>query len=359
MRHCKEAVVKPLSITKAYGYINEWGVSYAEKFRHRNALFIGSADTTVCALIMRMPNGISEAYCLFHHWTEGEDKHLNFFTSVASCINLEKQDAPKWFFDGEQVELKELAKTSNEEAAQRARMVVSGLPALACLAYKSYLINEAFRSPKFWVNEPILMVPKSCGKVDIALNVVESFLSFICSGMGGLMSPAYLRTRELVHSYAITPWQMYLNAGCDPKIMMSDFGKKQGMLGKLIKVVSDTIEQPIEMLGVNQRSLPLLLSPIQIKAFKDCVPWFVMDVDGYVVPQHKDCFLMGRRMDTFQTQHKSHIAARQLGFEIPNIEELRQQTRSAETPNQKAPLVVELKTPAQITPVVELESSKT
>jgi len=353
MRHCKEAVVKPLSVTKAYGYVNEWGLSYAERFRHRNALFVGSADTTVCALIMRMPNGISEAYCLFHHWTEGEGRHLNFSTSVAFSVNLGKLDTPKWLFDGEQVELEELAKTSNEEAAQRARMVVSGLPALACLAYKSHLINEAFGHPRVLVNEPILMVPRTCGKIDVASNMVEQFLSFICSGMGGLMSPAYLRTKELVQSYAVTPWQMYLNAGCDPQTMMSDFGKKPGMLGMLIKIVSDVIDQPIEMLGVNQRNLPLLLSPAQIKEFKDCVPWFVMDQDEYEVPQHKDCFLMGRRMDTFQTQHKSYIAARQLGFEIPNIEELRQQTRSAETPKQKAPAVVEVKPSA-----AELEPSE-
>jgi hypothetical protein len=135
--------------------------------------------------------------------------------------------------------------------------------------------------------------------------------------------------------------------------MMSDFGKKHGMLGTLIQIVSDVIDRPIEMLGVNQKNLPLLLSPAQIKAFKDCVPWFVMDQDEYVVPQHKDCFLMGRRMDTFQTQHKSYIAARQLGFEIPNVEELRQQTRSAETPKQKAPAVVEVKTSA-----AELELSE-
>lgn len=346
MGHCKEAVVKPLSITKAYGYVNEWGLSYAERFRHRNALFVGSADTTVCALIMRMPYGISEAYCLFHHWTEGENRHLNFSTSVAFSVNLENLGTPKWLFDGEQVELEELAKSSNEEAAQRARMVVSGLPALACLAYKSHLINEAFKHPRVLANEPILMVPRSCGKVDLPSNVVEQFLSFICSGMGSLMSPAYLRTKELVQEYEVTPWQMYLNAGCDPQTMMSDFGKKQGMLGTLIKIVSDVINQPIEMLGVNQNNLPLLLSPAQIRSLKECVPWWVMDQEEYVVPRHKDCFLMGRRMDTFQTQHKSYIPAGQLGFEIPDIEELRQQTRSAETPKQRAPAAVEVKTSA-------------
>ena len=343
MGHCKEAVVRPLSITKAYGYVNEWGLSYAERFRHSNTLFIGSADTTVCALILRMPNGISDVYCLFHHWTEGEGKHLDFSTSVAFFVNLGNMDTPRWMFDGEQVELEELARVNNEEAAQKARMVVLGLPALACLAYKSHLINEAFAYSRKLVNEPILMVPRDCGRVDDATNLIEPFLSFICSGMGGLRSPAYLQTKKLVQDYAVTPWQMYLNAGCDPQTMMSDFGKKQGMLGALIKIVSSVIERPIEMLGINQNNLPLLLSSAQIKAFKSCVPWFLMDQEEYVVPQHKDCFLMGRRMDTFQTQHKSYIAARQLGFGIPNIEELRQQTRPAETPKQKAPAIVEVK----------------
>lgn len=353
MRHCKEAVVKPLAITKSYGYINEWGSVYAERFRHRNALFIGSADTTACALIMRMPNGVTDAYCLLHHWEEGNSSHLSFSTSVAFSVNLGRLDAPKWLYDGQIVQLEELVKTSNEEAAQQARMVVSGLPALACLAYKSYLINEAFNHPRVLSNEPILMVPRSSGKIDCASNLVEQFLSFICSGMGSLMSPAYRRTKELVEQYGVTPWQMYVNAGCDPAIMMSDFGKKQGMLGQLIKIVAAVIEDPIRMLGVNERNLPFLLSPAQVQQFKGCVPWFVMDQDEYVVPQHKECFLMGRRMDTFHTHHKSYIACRQLGFEIPDIEELRQQTRSAETPAQKAPAVVEVKTP-----IAELEPSE-
>lgn len=353
MRHCKEAVVKPLAITRSYGYINEWGLSYAERFRHRNALFVGPADTTACALIMRMPDGITDAYCLLHHWTEGDGRHLDFSVTVPFSVNLGKLDNPRWLFDGEQVELADLVKTRNEEAAQRARMVVSGLPALACLAYKSHLINEAFHNHRVLANEPILMVPRSSGKIDVPSNLVEQFLSFICSGMGSLMSPAYLRTKELVKDYAVTPWQMYVNAGCDPQTMMSDFGRKHGMLGTLIKIVSDLIEHPLEMLGVNQKNLPLLLSPAQIRQFKDCVPWFAMDMDEYVVPEHKDCFLMGRRMDTFHTHHKSYIACRQLGFEIPNIEELRQQTRSAETPKQKAPAVVEVKTSVE-----ELEPSE-
>jgi hypothetical protein len=222
-------------------------------------------------------------------------------------------------------------------------MVVSGLPALAGLAYKSHLINEAFNQPRVLTNEPILMVPRSSGKVDTASTVVEPFLSFICSGIGSLMSPAYLRMKQLIAEYKITPWEMYLNAGCDPQTMMSDFGRKQGMLGRLIKIVSDMIEHPLEMLGVDQNSLPLLLTNSQITQFKNCLPWFVMDVEEYVVPVHKECFLMGRRTDTFHTKNKSYIACKQLGFEIPNLEQLRQQTRSSDTPKQKPPALVEIK----------------
>jgi hypothetical protein len=352
MRHCKEAVVnEPVAITKAYGYINEWGPTYSERFRNRNSLFIGPADTTACALIMRMQDGtVSQMFCLLHHWCEGSNRHLDFSTSVEFAVDIEDFE-PRWIFDGEEVDLAQLVQTKNSEAANAARMVCSGVPALGVLAYKVHLIDEACCNNRLYCNEPMLWVPRQ--KVDTATNAIEPFLSFICSGMGGIMTPTHVRVRDLIQkAYGLTPWQMYANAGCRPDILMMDISKKSGMLGQLIKIVSDMIEHPLEMLGIDQKSLPKLLSREQERDFRNSVPWFVVDQDNYSVPEHEECFLMARRMDTYQLKYKKHIPAEQLGFKMPVLDELRQQMHPAETaPRQKPPEIVEVKpsTPAAVT----------
>lgn len=350
MRNCKEAVVnEPVAITKAYGYINEWGPVYSERFRNRNTLFIGQADTTACALIMRMADGtVSPMFCLLHHWCEGANQHLDFSTSVEFSVDVE-DFKPRWIFDGEEVDLTQLARTKNGEAANAARMVCSGVPALGVLAYKVHLIDEAFQNNRLYCNEPMLWVPRK--EVDIATNSVEPFLSFICSGMGGIMTPTHVRVRELMRqAYGLTPWQMYANAGCSATVLMVDISKKAGMLGQLIKILADMIEHPLEMLAVDQRSLPKLLSKEQEQAFRKCVPWFVINQDEYEVPDHENCFLMARRMDTYQTRFKKHIPAEQLGFKMPVLDEFRQQMHPAETaPRQKPPKIVEVKPSAAVT----------
>lgn len=345
--NCKEAV-SVVTITRAYGYINEWGPSYSEKFRNRNALFIGPADTTACALIMRMADGTtSPMFCLLHHWCEGHDCHLAFSTSVEFAIDIEDFH-PQWVFDGEEVELEQLAQARNSEAANAARMICSGVPALAALAYRVHLIDEAFQSSRLYCNEPVLWVPRQ--RVDTAANVIEPFLSFICSGMGGLMTPTHVRVRDLMKkAYGLTPWQMYANAGCSARILMVDIGKKSGMLGQLIQIIAHMIEHPLEMLGIDQRQLPKLLSKSQERDFRNCIPWFVVDQDDYSPPDHAGCFLMGRRMDTYYTRHKKQIPAFQLGFRMPVLSELRQQMHPAETPEQRPPEIIEVK-PSVVTP---------
>lgn len=351
MTHSKDACSRVVSVTKAFGFINEWGPHYSEKFRTNRCTFVGSADTTACALIMRRQDGsLSAAYCCFTSWEEGPSLdnynsyvHLQFGHQPEFQVRLDRCRAPEWFHNGEAVDLKVLAKEQNFAAAQRARMVCAGLPSLAALAYRSLLLAEAFKSTKLMVNEPMLWVPRR--KTELAANSMEQFLAYVCCGLGPIHSPAYLRTNELIRSnYQVSPWDMFSRSGCRPDIMMRDFGVKPGLLGKLSKIVKDTVDYPVAMTGIREDTLPALLTSAEQKAFKLCIPWFFEDSEDYEVPEHKDSFIVARRTDTVNLNSNAYIPAKFLGFSIPDESELRQKMHLAEVSKQLPPQqVVELK----------------
>lgn len=344
MTESKDACSRVVAVSKAYGFVNEWGPHYSERFRSSRCVFVGSADTTVCATILRKADGsATAAYCGFFSWSEGQLEGYNSFMHLKFSMEPEfscrwDRDKPTWYHEGESVQLTDLVSSQNYAAAENARMIVPGLPALASLVVRSHLLAQAFQSRRFLVNEPMLWVPRR--KVEAPVNMVEHFLAYICAGIGPMQSPAYLQANEVVRdAFGIGTWDMFFRSGCRPEVMMRDLGAKTGVLGKFCKIIKKFIEEPIAMSGIQRAKLPLLLSKAEQQAFAECVPWFCEDSDGYEPPDHKECFLVARRTDTVLLQGGAYIPAKFLGFSAPCEEELRQKMHLAEVSRQQAPVI--------------------
>lgn len=345
MEHCRDVSVRkrPGAITRAFGHINEWDLAYVERFRSPDCIFVGKAETTICALIMHEKNGaISPTYRQWLHWQEGESTHLQFEWITDASVNSKKCDSPRWFYEGQEVVLRDLAISRNFEAARSARMVCAGMPGLATVALRSHLLAEAFQNRNFLINDPTLWVPR--GELEDDASLAENFLRYVCTGSGPMGSPVYHQIRHLTKEhYKVLPWHMYHNAGCMAEVMMSDFGKTKNLLGKLIAIIRQFRENPLEMSGIFEKDYWFWLSGKDRKKLRDCVPWWLIKDENYQVPELKDCFVSARRVDTVMTDSRSFIPSRQMGFGYESCEDVRRKMHRAGVPKQLAPGITEVK----------------
>lgn len=345
MEHCKDVSVRkgPGAITRAFGHINEWDLAYVERFRSPDCLFVGKAETTICALIMHEKNGaIGPTYRQWLHWQEGESIHLQFEWITDTFVDSTKCDPPRWFYEGQEVVPRDLAISRNFEAARSVRMTCAGMPGLATLALRSHLLARAFQIRNFLTNDPTLWVPR--GDLEDDASLAENFLRYVCTGSGPLGSPAYHQMKHLTKEhYQVSPWHMYHNAGCMAEVMMSDFGRTKNLMGKLIAVIRQFREKPLEMSGISDRDYRFWLSGKDRKRLRDCVPWWFIKDENYTVPELKDCFISARRVDTVMADTRSFIPSQQMGFGLESYEDIRRKMHRAGASKQQPPAITEVK----------------
>jgi hypothetical protein len=292
---------------------------------------------------MHEKNGaLGPVYRQWLHWQEGDSIHLQFEWITDTLADTPKYDVPRWFYEGQEVSPRELAIAGNFEAARSARMTCAGMPGLATLALRSHLLAKAFQSRNFLTNDPTLWVPRR--ELEDDMSLAENFLRYVCSGTGPLSSPVYHQMRQLtMEHYQVSPWNMYHNAGCMAEVMVSDFGRTKNLMGRLIAIIRQFKENPLGMSGIPERSFLAWLNGKDRKRLKDCVPWWFIKDENYQVPELKDCFVTGRRVDTIVSIARSFLPSEQMGFKLESCEEIRRKMHRAETLKQQPPAVTEVK----------------
>ena len=296
--------------TVAFGHINEWGSNSMAEVKTNCVLYIGRADSTVRAHLNPLGNGTVSVQRMWLTWEEGEGEGTQLsFNWIADDVHTHSA-LPAWWLRGEQVQLSDIPLYAFKEV----RMHLAGAKALTALAIRNDLLCKRLHMVEHRDNSPTLWVPKNSNcKVDG--EVLESFLRHILSGAGGLDSPAYHQVKDITkEAYGLSPWTMFQETSYTNRLMMMDIGRKQGVLGKIVKVLQRVIQNPLEMLGVCSKLAKYWLGQ-QLAAFQQCVPWWCeSSTDAYVVPKLADCFVTARRVDTIYEWSFRHIPAKELGF---------------------------------------------
>lgn len=345
MEHCRDVSVRNEigAITRAYGHVNEWGLSYVERFRNSDSCYIGPVKHTISAVMMHGKHGgLGPIFRQWLSWDEGDSSHLKFGWITDREMDVRKCDAPRWFYEGQEVVPKDLAISKNFEAARSVRMTCAGLPGLANIALRSYLLSRAYQVKNFLSNDPTLWVPRK--NLEDDAHLAENFLKYVCSGIGLKRAPFYYQTRNLtMDAYKVSPWDMYRNAGCMAEVMVTDFGKTKNLIAKVIAIIKKFKENPIGMCGISENELKFWLSPAEMKSFSQSIPWWFVRSENYKAPEISECFVTARRVDTMLGASRSRIPAEQLGFTMDSCEDIRRKMHRAETPPQKPPVITEVK----------------
>lgn len=303
-------------VTMAFGHVNEWGSAYVESSRTRNCSYVGRTDQTTRAFMLMKANGewtpIAKQWLA---WKEGEETHLSFYWLTEQTVVVSDEQI-KWFFEGQSVCSEQLPGIVNFEGTGAVRMYAPGIPPLATLALRNQQLCRVYRSASMLVNEPLIWVPKT--EMQAKDFILEILLRHLCAGGGSTKSPVYFQIRRLLESeFSMSPWDMYLAAGCRTEIMCHDVYRKKGVLSKCLKIVDALVKAPLEMLGISMDVARKWLKSKDLSKFSNYMPWwFANDEAPYQVPNIEDSYVTAKRVESTLTSSRSFIPAREMGYEI-------------------------------------------
>jgi hypothetical protein len=333
-------------VTVAFGHVNEWGSAYVESSRTRNCSYIGRTDQTTRAFVLMKANGewtpIAKQWL---DWKEGEETHLSFYWLTEQKVVVSDKQI-KWFFEGQSVCWKDLPHMVNFAGAGAIRMYAPGTPPLATLALRNQQLCRIYRSASMLVNEPLIWIPKI--KMQENHCILEILLRHLCAGVGSTKSPIYFQMRKLLESeFGMSPWEMYLAAGCRTEIMCHDVYKKKGVLNKCLRIVDMLIKAPLEMLGISMNVAKKWLKSKDLSKFCNYIPWwFADDESPYQIPNIEDSYVTAKRVESTLTSSRSFIPAREMGYEIGS-QSLNRGTEEVQD------TIIEIKIAPQLPPPVE------
>jgi len=331
-----------VSVTVAFGHINEWESAYVESSRTRNCTYVGRTDQTTRAFMIMKANGKSTAIAQqWLAWNEGENSHLAFYWVTDQNVAIQDENI-KWYFEGQIYSIYDLPRVVNFEGTGAVRMHVAGVAPLATLALRNQELCKAYRSMSMLVNEPILWVPRT-NIINQKDFIMECLFRHLCAGVGSSKSPVYFQMRQLMErEFGMSPWEMYLAAGCKTEIMCYDVFRKKGMIAKCYKILDALIETPLEMLGVSINVAKKWLKTKDFIKLSTYMPWwFANDDSPYKVPEVEDTYITAKRVESTFTSSRSFIPARELGYDT-----------GSKSFDKADNTIVEMKTPMQIPPDV-------
>ena len=336
----------PVNVVRVYGHVSEWDGDQSLGFlKSPGDVWIGSAWTTCCATVVRRADGSpGQIQKLWPTWRPGgsrpsdfegmdEAQHLRFGWQVDSEVDPVAWPAPRWFFQGREIQPEALAgdnqaRVNFEAASASMRMLAPGVSPLAALAYRHRRLAKAFKYTARGVNEPVVMVPVENRKVSIG--IVEWTMRFLFSGAGIVGSPLYNRFKAVIwDAFQRTPHDAYAQAGHRVDVLMTDLGRKKARLGQLFRLVKDFLGDTLGMMGLTKRHLAdaePVMGKEGVQRFARCKPWFLMDEVEMQerIPEYGESFILARRVDSCRVDSKAWIPARDLGFRPQEPEPTRQ-----------------------------------